>query len=88
MLILLPQEVEYCQIISPKSTKKTTQVGLKYHGYLFIKVKSYSLAQSHNAILSCREILERPPFSRLPILLKEPSAYSLWFETKSSIVVT
>ncbi len=88
MLILLPLEVEYCQIICPKLTKKHTLVGLKYHGYLFIKVKSYSLDQSQNAILSCREILDRRPFSRLPILLKEPSAYSLWFETKSSIVVT
>ena len=83
MLILQAKDIEYCHINARKSTKVDFLAALKYHGYLFIKVKSYTLNHLDNAILRCRKLLEHNPSILLPIILFELTAYSIWFEQKS-----
>ena len=83
MLILQAKDIEYCHISAQKSTEVDFLAGLKYHGHLFIKVKSYTLNHLDNAILRCRKLLEHNPSILLPIILFEPTGYSIWFEHKS-----
>ena len=87
MLILFPEDVKYCEFTHPTSTSVNNLKVLKYHGHSFIKIKSYAHNQLQNAISYCRELLEDRSSVRLPILLKEPTAYSLWFETRSRNIV-
>ncbi len=83
MLILKNEDVEYCNLSHQKSSEVENIPGIKYHGHLFVKVKSYAKNQLHNAILRCRELLEHNTPVQLPIILKESTGYSIWFEHQS-----
>ena len=87
MLILKNEDVEYCNLSHQQSTEVENIPGIKYHGHLFVKVKSYATDQLHNAILGCRELLDRNTPVQLPIILKESTGYSIWFENKSVKVI-
>ncbi len=82
MLILQPQEVQYCCVSHQSDSQTETSPGLSYHGHLFIQVKSYAQDQWKNAILHCRELLELKA-SPLSIIVKEPTGFTLWSEDKS-----
>ena len=86
MLILLPRDVEYCHISDRKFTKvKNNLSALKYQGHFFIKAKSYDCDRRHDAISYCRELLDRDPRVQLPIILKEPTGYSIWLKKNQLI---
>ena len=82
MLILQPEQVQYCYVSHQGVNQPETLPGLSYHGHLFIQVKSYAQEQGKNAILHCRELLDLKA-SVLSIIVKEPTGFTLWSEDKS-----
>ena len=86
MLILRPEDVQYCCVTHQEIAPESILPGLNYNGHLFVKVQSYARNQLENAILRCREFLElKVPV--LPIIVKEPTALTLWSKNESIIVV-
>lgn len=82
MLILQPQEVQYCCLSHQDVPQPEKLVALNYHGHLLVRVKSYAQDKWKNAILDCRKLLELK-LSVLSIIIKEPTGSTLWYEDKS-----
>ena len=81
MLILQPEEIEYCHVSHLLTYPVKPINGLSYHGHLFVEIKSYAQEQFPNAVRHCRELLEIKA-SVLSIIVKEPTRFTLWSEDK------
>ena len=81
MLILQPEEIEYCHVSHLLTYPVKPRNGLSYHGHLFVEITSYAQDQFPNAVRHCRELLEIKA-SVLSIIVKEPTGFTLWSEDK------
>ncbi len=82
MLILQPEEVQYCGVSHQGRPQTEILPGLSYYGHLFIKVKSYAQDQGENALKHCRELLELKA-SVMSIIVEDSTGFTLWSEDKS-----
>ncbi|MGF1489790.1 MAG: hypothetical protein ACFBSE_22110 [Prochloraceae cyanobacterium] len=77
MLILTPQEIEYCQLSESRSDRKRLFSAIKYQGILFVKIASFTINQLTEAIAICKEFLEEG--EAVPtIIVSEADRITLW----------
>lgn len=84
MLVLTPEEIQYCQIGEPNSIPEKTHLGIRYRGMLFVQVASFATTQFKQALAKCRQFLDRD----LPItsiILKETNSITVWSQAPNNL---
>lgn len=83
MLILDPEQVQYCQAVADIKGEQKTKSGLIYQNNVFVKVKTYLREELQVAIKECREDYLDNEDIEVPILIiKSEKEVSLWLEDK------
>jgi len=81
--ILNSEQVEYCQVVRQTEDKSEIIPGVAYNNKLFIKIASYDLDRSQNAIDRARSsFLEHKGLVML-LVIRGATDYTIWIEDKT-----
>jgi len=81
MLILTPQDIQYCQLSYDNPSLDKTYSGISYQKLLFISVTSFAKAELKKAEAVCR-LFCRQEQPLATIIVREEEQISVWVEAR------